>query len=1225
IVQGECPNEFIIFRTWTATDECGNSATCAQTVTIVDTTPPEISCPADLTWECDESIDPASTGTATASDNCDSAPSTSYGDITDPGSCLTITRIWTATDACGNSSTCAQIITVVDNTPPNIVCPPDATVECDEGTDPADTGSAAAADFCDPTPSIDYTDVVGPGICHTITRTWTATDACGNSSSCVQIISVEDNTPPTIFCPPDVTLVGGESTDPADTGTATASDNCDATPDITYSDNYIPGPCSMEFSISRTWTATDACGNTAQCTQTLDRDDEPPIPVCLASVVVSLNVMGMTVIPAEAFDGGSTDNCGTVYFKVKRMTPPDGFDCFYDGNSLYQFDDYIKFCCEDVGNENLMVILRVYDVLPVPGIVPDDYLVGHFADCMLEVEVQDKIPPQIICPSDLTISCVFDYDPDDLSVFGDVVTTPADREDICLDDPGNPYTDGITCVGIDGIAIDNCSVSVTDTAIFDIHSACGTGHILRIFTATDPGGLSVSCEQWITIINYTPFDESNISWPPDYTTMDICQVDLLDPEDLPAPHDFPVLEEDECELVTFTYQDLVFDFSNSQQACFKILRTWTVLDWCQYQVGGGEGIWTRTQVIKVVNTVGPEITLEEEVVVCTDDPGCGPGHVQLEVSAIDDCSGPEALRWTVGVDENNNGSLEQLYTPLFGENVLLNIQLPLGVHRILYSVEDFCGNVTTEEQYITMESCKPPSAKCLDLTTTLMPVDTDGDQQADWGMVTLWASDFDAGSDHACGNPVQVAFSSDPGDVSRVFDCEDLGVSLVELWVIDDNGNTDFCIVTLTIQDNFDVCPETNQQQAIVTGTISTSLSEHVPGVSVNLVGSNLPPTLTNDNGEYAFPPMPFGGAYRVEPILDTNHKKGISTLDLILLQKHLLGIQALDSPYKIIAGDANHSETLSAMDIVVLRRLILGITQVIPNNTSWRFVDALYQFSDPLNPLLEAFPETYEIGSLDGDMDVDFIAIKVGDMNGSAMSSILANSIETRQAPGMIDMLLQDQHLRSGETTTVEILCHRIGEIQGMQFTLEWNPQYMDITPIPGSALLTDAHWNIEHLHQGMLPVSWTRYDVDQNGNTTALLTLNVFAKKEISLSHVELRISEAVTPIEGLLEDGRMAVPKLVIHSWHTETELLMYQNQPNPFTHKTIIPVLLPEAMPLKLEVFSPDGKMVHREEINGNSGYNTFLLDAMMLQGQGVYTYTISTDTEYRTLRMIVVGE
>ena len=74
-------------------------------------------------------------GTATATDNCDLAVTITYdGEVKTAGGCedeYTLTRTWTAEDNCGNTSSCSQVITVEDNTPPVITCPVDETVECD--------------------------------------------------------------------------------------------------------------------------------------------------------------------------------------------------------------------------------------------------------------------------------------------------------------------------------------------------------------------------------------------------------------------------------------------------------------------------------------------------------------------------------------------------------------------------------------------------------------------------------------------------------------------------------------------------------------------------------------------------------------------------------------------------------------------------------------------------------------------------------------------------------------------------------------------------------------------------------------------------------------------------------------------------------------------------------------------------------------------------------------
>ena len=135
LLPGSCAGNYVITRTWTATDNCGNASTCVQTITVQDITAPVITCPADITVNCEDPSVPAATGTATATDNCDAAPVITFARCYYTGSCAgnyVITRTWTATDNCGNASTCVQTITVQDITAPVITCPADVTLNCED-------------------------------------------------------------------------------------------------------------------------------------------------------------------------------------------------------------------------------------------------------------------------------------------------------------------------------------------------------------------------------------------------------------------------------------------------------------------------------------------------------------------------------------------------------------------------------------------------------------------------------------------------------------------------------------------------------------------------------------------------------------------------------------------------------------------------------------------------------------------------------------------------------------------------------------------------------------------------------------------------------------------------------------------------------------------------------------------------------------------------------------
>ncbi|WP_235898265.1 SprB repeat-containing protein, partial [Winogradskyella ouciana] len=303
-----CP--IIVQRTFTITDNCGNSASAVKSITVDDTTPPTITAPADVTIECTDDESSANTGVATASDTCGDVTITeSDVETAACGNTKTITRTWTATDACGNTASDTQTITVVDTTPPTITAPADVTIECTDDESSANTGVATALDTCgDVTITESDVETAACGNTKTITRTWTATDACGNTASDTQTITVVDTTPPTITAPADVTIECTDDESSANTGVATASDTCG---DVTITESDVEtAACGNTKTITRTWTATDACGNTASDTQTITVVDTIP-PTITAPADVTIEC---TDDESSANTGVATasDTCGDV-------------------------------------------------------------------------------------------------------------------------------------------------------------------------------------------------------------------------------------------------------------------------------------------------------------------------------------------------------------------------------------------------------------------------------------------------------------------------------------------------------------------------------------------------------------------------------------------------------------------------------------------------------------------------------------------------------------------------------------------------------------------------------------------------------------------------------------------------------------------------------------------------------------------------------------------------
>jgi len=220
------------------TDADGASTTCTSTVQITDPIPPVLSgVPADAIVECDSVPSPSN---VTGSDNCDTTPTVDpVLETTVPGALCsqesTITRTWSTTDACGNTATASQTITVIDTTGPVFsLSPTDEIAEC---------GVFAAApkistmDNCDQCVPANFSEIQS-GSCRSLSvvRTWTATDECGNTSTQTQMIIGADTVAPVATAGLTLTSSGDDEGEPSgshddDEGifliVASCADNCD--------------------------------------------------------------------------------------------------------------------------------------------------------------------------------------------------------------------------------------------------------------------------------------------------------------------------------------------------------------------------------------------------------------------------------------------------------------------------------------------------------------------------------------------------------------------------------------------------------------------------------------------------------------------------------------------------------------------------------------------------------------------------------------------------------------------------------------------------------------------------------------------------------------------------------------------------------------------------------------------------------------------------------------
>ena len=177
---------------------------------------------------------------------------------------------------------------------------------------------------------------------------------------------------------------------------------------------------------------------------------------------------------------------------------------------------------------------------------------------------------------------------------------------------------------------------------------------------------------------------------------------------------------------------------------------------------------------------------------------------------------------------------------------------------------------------------------------------------------------------------------------------------------------------------------------------------------------------------------------------------------------------------------------------------MILGVTNSVPNNTSWKFVDQLYQFKNIDETLEENYPQNYQITNLNSKMNINFYGIKIGDVNESAKTRGVSSNGTTRSDKSLV-LQADNVLMNKDEIHDVVIRSSNIQEFAGMQFTIQFNPELIEITEIKGNEFigLRLENFNLHKLQNGLISLSWN----GQVSNNDELFTLKVKANSSINL----------------------------------------------------------------------------------------------------------------------------
>jgi hypothetical protein len=457
------------------------------------------------------------------------------------------------------------------------------------------------------------------------------------------------------------------------------------------------------------------------------------------------------------------------------------------------------------------------------------------------------------------------------------------------------------------------------------------------------------------------------------------------------------------------------------------------------------------------------------------------------------------------------------------------------------------------------------------------------------------------------GNAGLIDSTGNPATDGLTFYCFER-IQFVRVWAKNDAGNWRFAIATITVVDNIGFCEAPGMLVRLSTEN-NAPVKQALVSISINGIVQDS--SLTSFYGTSSFSHHRLDTvSYKINVVktIDTDKRKGVTTLDIGLISKHLLGVQFLDSPYKIIAADVNKDGELDAIDMLAIRRFVLGISQTFPAGTFWRFIDRNYAFRDSTRPFDDIFPEFIKLSIPSWSATANFMAVKLGDVNNSFDGfAIRSARTMTLNAP--------DMDIISGKEYTVAI---RADNLNAAAFQGTFAFEGATVKAVKAGNLNNTSEANFGTFNKAVT-ASWN----GQSEVAVEVVNITFRATKSGKLSDI-LTLNNTITSSEAYDAAGNVMNLRLLFDTAKKANDAFaLYQNTPNPVDLSTKIGFNLPREGQATLTIYTVDGKTLRRINTNYNAGYNEITVNKSDLNPSGILYYRLDTQEGSSTRKMIVI--
>lgn len=606
---------------------------------------------------------------------------------------------------------------------------------------------------------------------------------------------------------------------------------------------------------------------------------------------------------------------------------------------------------------------------------------------------------------------------------------------------------------------------------------------------------------------------------------------------------------------------------------------------------------------------------------CLNPGSCTEGTVFLTEKAVTVCSGG-FLNYTYKIDLFNDGSIN-----IQSSEDTVHQAFPIGTHKIIWRANDNCGNVSTDCTYLfTIKDCNPPNLLCINGLTQNLEFP---ECEASFNL-----HDFILNITDNCTPVNELEFglrlSSDttsgfPTDTSLTFGICEQGLHTLEVFVRDENGLTNQCNSYVLVQNNSGLCPCNIDANLSLSGCVESADGATLDNYTIRanldgipLQGQPFSKVLLQNSTDSCFTAtyadLPLDGAYsgvvRAQRLGDP--LVGVSTFDLVTINKHILGQQLFHSFFQVLASDVNQSKTITTFDIIEIRKLILGIYDTFPVAPAWRFI---LPMPDTNLLAFDAVRDTYafQLPVLAGDTTLNgynFIGIKMGDANANASFQ----GVEDRGAP--LPVQITNQWLEPGSRLLVPLKLQEAVQLDGWQLAIRANKNLLEIVDVNGVSPQSVALGENGSIRIACVYDSPIAFVKDE-----ALVYLLVEAREGLYLSDA-LSLNNSQLAAEAYTPGNVPIRPLLVqIGLYPTADGILIFPPRPNPFAEKTIFELSLDAPQIVRLEIASLTGQLIFQAEYSLEAGSHTLQVPGTELPGSGVWAYRLVAGSQVSAGRLV----